>query len=264
MLLIGLSGKAGSGKDTVADYLVRTYGMLKLSFADPLRSEVQKAFNLTPERMKELCSRELKEEPAAELALVKCDDPKFCSRLIDLNITPLDFKVSVSPRRILQWWGTDYRRKDDPDYWVAKAGAFLSAFISTKKRKVADLAEAERVAEDFGLKPTTTGKGKRTRTIKASVPLGTEYYEDHPGLVFSDVRFENEANFIRDSGTVWRIDRPKNTLKESAAGHSSETLPLLRTGDKLLINDGTIEQLNTGSTMMLSGELGIVNTNQTD
>lgn len=37
MMLIGLSGFARSGKDTVADYLVENYGFTKLAFADPMR-----------------------------------------------------------------------------------------------------------------------------------------------------------------------------------------------------------------------------------
>ena len=36
--IIGLSGYARSGKDTVADYLVEHHGFRKMSFADPMRN----------------------------------------------------------------------------------------------------------------------------------------------------------------------------------------------------------------------------------
>lgn len=36
-LIIGLSGWARSGKDTVADYLVKNHGFTRVSFADPMR-----------------------------------------------------------------------------------------------------------------------------------------------------------------------------------------------------------------------------------
>jgi hypothetical protein len=36
-MIVGLSGVARSGKDTIADYLVENYGFTKISFADPIR-----------------------------------------------------------------------------------------------------------------------------------------------------------------------------------------------------------------------------------
>ena len=45
-MIIGLSGYARSGKDTVADYLVEHHGFVKLSFATPMR---QALYKLDPE-----------------------------------------------------------------------------------------------------------------------------------------------------------------------------------------------------------------------
>ena len=39
-MIIGLSGKAGSGKDTIADYLVTNYGYTKFALADAVREAV--------------------------------------------------------------------------------------------------------------------------------------------------------------------------------------------------------------------------------
>jgi hypothetical protein len=36
-MIIGVSGYAQSGKDTVANYLVKNHGFVKISFADPIR-----------------------------------------------------------------------------------------------------------------------------------------------------------------------------------------------------------------------------------
>ena len=41
-MIIGLSGYAQVGKDTVANYLVEKYGFVKVSFADPIREALYK------------------------------------------------------------------------------------------------------------------------------------------------------------------------------------------------------------------------------
>lgn len=56
--LIGLAGKAGAGKDTVADYLWEKEGAIKIAFADALRSAATSIFGLGPVNF---IDRELKE-----------------------------------------------------------------------------------------------------------------------------------------------------------------------------------------------------------
>ncbi len=46
MKLIGIAGKAGSGKDTVADYLWESHEFTKIAFADPLRRATEVIFGL--------------------------------------------------------------------------------------------------------------------------------------------------------------------------------------------------------------------------
>ena len=41
-MIIGLSGHAQTGKDTIADYLVKNYGFTRVAFADPIREAVYK------------------------------------------------------------------------------------------------------------------------------------------------------------------------------------------------------------------------------
>jgi dephospho-CoA kinase len=59
VLIIGLAGKAGTGKDTIADYLVRKYGFVKFAFSDALYQEVQDAFGLEDQDL--LRNRDTKE-----------------------------------------------------------------------------------------------------------------------------------------------------------------------------------------------------------
>ena len=47
-MLIGLSGKQRSGKDTFADFLVELYGFKKVSFANPIKELAVNYFGLNP------------------------------------------------------------------------------------------------------------------------------------------------------------------------------------------------------------------------
>lgn len=119
--IIGLSGPACSGKDTVADLLVTHAGFHKISFADALRAEVANAFLIDQVF---LTQRETKEQPMRCLALSRCLDQNFAISMAGVCMeTDPQFDVDAprSPRQIMQWWGTDYRRHQQEDYWVSKA-----------------------------------------------------------------------------------------------------------------------------------------------
>lgn len=51
MTLIGLGYKAKAGKDTIADYLVRRHGFVKLGFADALKLGAKAIYGLTDEQV---------------------------------------------------------------------------------------------------------------------------------------------------------------------------------------------------------------------
>lgn len=105
MKLIALCGAAGAGKDTVADMLPAR----KLAFADTLYAEVAAAWGVEQHVLR---CRETKEMPSYELCIGCCDDDAFA-----YWAKPQNRLAPRSPRQILQWWG-DYRRAQDPDYFV--------------------------------------------------------------------------------------------------------------------------------------------------
>lgn len=121
-IIVALTGLAGVGKDTVADYLVEHHGYTKLAFADALRDEVGRAFDVS---VKLLTQRETKEHPMSALALRRCMDGEFVNR-IWVHLDKLDLSAPRSPRQIMQWWGTEYRRANNPHYWL---DAFTTQFV---------------------------------------------------------------------------------------------------------------------------------------
>jgi hypothetical protein len=93
MYIIGLTGFAGSGKDTVAEMLLDQYTGYSRAFADPLRRAASEIFGLTMEQMTD---RALKETPVEQW--------------------------NKTPREILQLMGTECMRNTfGPDVWVKRA-----------------------------------------------------------------------------------------------------------------------------------------------
>jgi hypothetical protein len=117
--LLGLTGRAEAGKDTVADLLVTHAGFCKLAFADALRAEIAEAYGID---VRMLTQRETKESPMAALALARCGDTGFVGAVLKHTVLPVAEAMASarSPRQIMQLWGTEYRRAQDPDYWVKK------------------------------------------------------------------------------------------------------------------------------------------------
>jgi len=81
-MIIGIVGKKLSGKDTCADYLVKNYGFIKLSFAEPLKRMCKEGFDFSEEQV----NGKLKET--------------------------IDPDWGITPREILQWLGTEIFRQD--------------------------------------------------------------------------------------------------------------------------------------------------------
>lgn len=102
-MIIGITGLIGSGKDTAADYLCTFHGFKRMSFASALKDAIAVIFNWDRELLEgsTKASREWREEV----------DTWWAERL---NIPHL------TPRWVLQQWGTDVARKNfHNDIWVA-------------------------------------------------------------------------------------------------------------------------------------------------
>jgi dephospho-CoA kinase len=70
-------------------------------------------------------------------------------------------------------------------------------------------------------------------------------------IVISDVRFENEAEFIRNyGGVVVHIQRPSMVSNEFS-NHASENGVEIHAMDKLIINDGSLNDLREKSMKIL-------------
>lgn len=171
MRLIGITGKARSGKDTAASYLAEKHGLIRYSFANPMKEAVKVMFGLTEDHVNG-----------------------------DLKETVIPW-LGVSPRRILQTLGTEWGRDTiRNDLWVVLA--------------------------------------QRQWEI---ISVATEH-TFHGGMIIPDVRFEDEAAFIRENGgTLVHIQREGAQQIEA---HKSEAGVEFRLGDWLIKNNGSIQELH--------------------
>ncbi len=116
VLRIGILGPASAGKDTVADMFVEFFGgvVRKRAFADALYAEVAEAFEVSEDYLR---YRKWKEKPSLRLSPRFCLDDAFIQVCREVGVSVMS---ALSPRRVLELWGTEYRRAQDADYWVRR------------------------------------------------------------------------------------------------------------------------------------------------
>jgi hypothetical protein len=89
-------------------------------------------------------------------------------------------------------------------------------------------------------------------------------YKDAPGLVNTSVRFPNERSlFDKYNGQIWHIYRPGNYSGERESYVSELTLPI-ETGDRILINNSTLDRLGTATDLMLRGNYIVASQTEQD
>jgi len=101
-MIIGITGLIGSGKDTIADYLTTHHGFKRVSFAASLKDAVAAVFGW---------NREYLEGSTKASRIWREQKDEWWSNRLGMDITP---------RCILQYWGTDvFRNHFHNDIWVA-------------------------------------------------------------------------------------------------------------------------------------------------
>ena len=172
--VIGLHGRARSGKDTVANFILAKRGGYIYSFADPIRAMLM---------------------PLG----IDMRDPYWQDHKED--VIPA---LGTSPRRLMQTLGTEWGRDIvNPELWL----------ILAKQRLM-----------NFGA-----------------------------GMIVADVRFENEAEWIRSQGgRILHIERPDAKV---VAEHVSESGVVFKPdeGDVKIMNGGTLQELQNAVHGVLDG-----------
>lgn len=118
MNLIGISAKMGCGKTTLTMHLIGLLGVnwTKVSLGDALKEEVSDKF---------------------KFPLKWCYTEEGKSKLVRVDDIRAPY-ANMSVRTLLQWWGTEIRRAEDPLYWVDKTLVIICELINKGKNVIVD------------------------------------------------------------------------------------------------------------------------------
>lgn len=141
MLVIGIAGRARSGKDTSGRYLKEKYGSIynirTYSFGAALKLEVNELY----ERLGSW------DKVFGYIHHNIVDLPEW----VCIEHSP-DLTDPLCPygkqRTLLQWWGSEYRRFQSPNYWVRK----LSEVIDADEPQIAIITDVRFSNEFFWIK----------------------------------------------------------------------------------------------------------------
>lgn len=203
-MIVGLAAKARSGKDTLADEIVKISNFEKYSLADPIKVCVNEMFGFD-ERHSEGFLKEI-DLPVLTISIHHMTAVIYkhfsdhlnyfvCQQLAEafkvllvkrrvLNTSNnVDYWI-VSPRQLYQWFGTDVMRKGYSDtFWI-------------------DIVDTNR------------------------------------NLIIADIRFENEAEWVRKNGHLIHIIRED---AEQVNSHESENGVDIKEEDSIITNNDSLD-----------------------
>jgi len=101
-MLIGICGFQSSGKDTIADYLIKEYGFIKMSFASVLKDIISIMFGWSRDKLEGLTKEDREWRETVD---------SWWSNTLKIP--------QLTPRYVMQYFATDlFRNQFHPDIWV--------------------------------------------------------------------------------------------------------------------------------------------------
>lgn len=125
-MLIGVSGKAGSGKGEFAKIAKEKFGAEIISFATGVKEEVAEFYTKYEVAYNPCNLYGTPYEKETPLRIRYGQYPEFFEEIFGPHCEYNEGWLTFSTRTIMQLWGTEYRRSQDDNYWVKKAMAKIT------------------------------------------------------------------------------------------------------------------------------------------
>lgn len=270
--IIGLAALARSGKDTVASMLLTYPGVSAFALADPLKLGCQALFGLTDE---ETWHDDLKEKtielwghsPREFFQTVGTEwmrhhNPDHWLMRADREINPPPsaqnnpFPANLaSPSAPFALAAQAFFDLTDDQVWNPASANIKDEYWDITPKDAMELLKRHALSMFPGAPQDTNNTNPYNpstiahqdyhakRATRPTRPLraNTQLKDNAHTIVIKDIRFENEAAFLRaHHGKIWHILRPD---LEKVKAHSSEFGIKQAPGDYLLVNDGSLEEL---------------------
>jgi hypothetical protein len=211
-MIIGVCGLIGAGKDTIADYLVNIHEFKRESFANTLKDAVAHVFGWDRELLEGRTrqSRAWREQP----------DEWWSNRL----------GMTVTPRWVLQYWGTEVARRNfHDDIWIAS--------LENKLRKITDDVVISDCRFPNEIAAIKAAGGRVIRVVRGPEP---EWYP------FALAANQEEKNI---SGSWAKVQLEKFAI------HASETAWIGTEFDAVIENNASLDHLYQQITSLVQGLL---------
>ncbi len=253
-LILGINGVAGSGKDTVGDFVKADNNFTKVALADELKRAAKRFYDFTDDQL--WGPSQLRNEPdkryprehtwgwveqegteGAGYEMCHCCEVIFhepgggagARRNLDAKDTHLP-QCYLTPRYALQRLGTEYGRECYPNTWVDLTLRDVNALFKDHRA---------RYSQKTGVFLEQGGERDWDEADRIEA-------EAVQGVAIPDVRFINEMEAIRAAGgKLIRVKRPGAGLKGKGR-HKSET-EMLKVPDSffdaVIDNTKTLEDL---------------------
>lgn len=254
--VIGLAAKARSGKDTAAALLLQHPDVAAYALADPLKRGCQILFNLSDSQAWDDTAKEVKVDAwglspreffqRVGTEWMRAHNPVHWLMRADREIyapevtLPLQQSQLDNPDLPFILAAKAFFNLNDRQCWDINASEEKDIFWDMTPGEMIELVKSKAL-EDF------PDFSDRRNAMLPQVVNETAYFtkptldtNDKSFIIIKDIRFENEAAYIRSiGGKIWHIVRLN---AEQVNQHTSELGIEVRADDIVIPNNGTFEE----------------------
>jgi len=200
--IYGICGYKGSGKDTLAKMVVKFNGNFTvLHFADDLKKFASEIFGIEEKYFHDVSLKEVSISP-----VVMDDFIHSMKSVTGLDILPRG-KTANTPREVLQYFGTEYVRSVEDNYWVDR--------VVSKVKRIGSKVLIPDVRFPNEVEAVRKCGGLVLRTIRLSQKVSSDAHasEAHASSIVPDIEIASvEGNLTIPRGFAYNVAMGKSKI----------------------------------------------------